>query len=76
MKVPWNPHGLFPAMGCAYVCFGVAAVEAPLQTSGNWNTSLEVGVVQPADPCWNAPISVKVSSSGDEGWECEGDWVW
>lgn len=27
--------------------------------------------------CLNAPISVKVTSSGDEGWECEqGDCVW
>lgn len=28
-------------------------------------------------PFFRAPISVKVTSSGDEGWECEqGDWVW
>lgn len=28
-------------------------------------------------PCFRTPISVKVTSSGDEGWECEeGDCVW
>ncbi len=35
-------------------------------------------MVHPAALCFNAPISVKVTSSGDEGWECEeeGDCVW
>lgn len=34
-------------------------------------------VVHPLARCFSAPISVKVTSSGDEGWECEeGDCVW
>lgn len=34
-------------------------------------------MLHPAALCFNAPISVKVTSSGDEGWECEeGDCVW
>ncbi len=33
--------------------------------------------MHPPALCFNAPISVKVTSSGDEGWECEeGDCVW
>ena len=33
--------------------------------------------MQPAALCFSTPISVKVTSSGDEGWECEeGDCVW
>lgn len=34
-------------------------------------------MVQEPPLCFSAPISVKVTSSGDEGCECEdGDWVW
>lgn len=33
--------------------------------------------MHPPALCFNAPISVKVTSSGDEGWDWEeGDWVW
>lgn len=33
--------------------------------------------MHPPALCFSAPISVKVTSSGDEGWECEeGDCVW
>ena len=53
---------------------------APPNTSGNWNTSLDDDkeeVVHPDDLSFNAPISVKVATSGDEGWDWhEGDWVW
>lgn len=34
-------------------------------------------MLPPPAPCFNTPISVKVTSSGEEGWECaEGDCVW
>lgn len=78
VNVPGNPHGLFAAMGCVYECWEVTcAAGGLLYTSGNWKTSLEELEVHPAVLCFRVPISVKVTSSGEDGWECEeGDWVW
>lgn len=75
-----NPQGLFPTMGWEKECWegvGAGVGAGALVTSGNWKTSLGEEGVPPVPLCFRTPISVKDTSSGDEGWELEeGDWVW